>query len=166
MASFRRRSDAISRHQSRPFANRVLPCGPLPDNVRVKATRSVAFRIETESSVAHCSNTARQALRRLVFCRRKQDVVARTLGISPANAEPAGISQRNIPVAQTRCARCATSLRSGRACLHDGILLIMRAPSLRHGHVGKLAKDPSPNVIFLTLDRSQHRLWWRGLTSQ
>jgi hypothetical protein len=39
---------------------------------------------ETAGTAAPCSNTARQASLRLVFCRRRQNVSARTLGISPA----------------------------------------------------------------------------------
>jgi hypothetical protein len=34
----------------------------------------------------HCWNTARQASLRLAFCRRRQAVMARTFGISPAQS--------------------------------------------------------------------------------
>src|ERR1700733_11511607 len=37
------------------------------------------------SSTVHCSNTARQASLRLALCRRRQAVIARTFGISPAH---------------------------------------------------------------------------------
>jgi hypothetical protein len=38
------------------------------------------------SAFIHCWNTARQASLRLAFCRRKQAVMARTFGISPAQS--------------------------------------------------------------------------------
>jgi hypothetical protein len=49
--------------------------------------RSMAGRRLDESSLpAHCSNSAAQAGLKLAFCRRRQAVIARTLGISPAQS--------------------------------------------------------------------------------
>jgi len=39
-----------------------------------------------ENALLYCSNTAAQAGLRLVFCRRRQAVMARALGISPAQS--------------------------------------------------------------------------------
>ena len=77
-------------------ASRISEKFPVPGNGvryrigthKIKGERrpdTVAMSVDTPPSDPHCSNTARQASLRLAFCRRRQEVMARTFGISPAH---------------------------------------------------------------------------------
>jgi hypothetical protein len=50
---------------------------------RDTSSDAAAISLVMVLSVRYCSNTARQASLRLAFCRRRQEVIARTFGISP-----------------------------------------------------------------------------------
>jgi hypothetical protein len=46
-------------------------------------SHAAAISLVVVLSALHCSNAARQASLRLAFCRRRQEIIARTFGISP-----------------------------------------------------------------------------------